>query len=102
MEKVIRNGKVAVLYSPGYGAGWYTWNNSHPECLFHPEIVALVEKGQTPDDRLCKTLFGDGFYCGGASDLKIKWLPVGTKFKINEYDGSESVQTIDTTDWETA
>jgi hypothetical protein len=26
MEKVIRDGKVAVLYSPGYGAGWYSWN----------------------------------------------------------------------------
>ena len=25
MEKVIRDGKVAVLYSPGYGAGWSTW-----------------------------------------------------------------------------
>ena len=26
MEKVIRDGKVAVLYSPGYGAGWsYSW-----------------------------------------------------------------------------
>ena len=24
MEKVIRDGKVAVLYSPGYGAGWTT------------------------------------------------------------------------------
>ena len=26
MEKVIRNGQVAVLYSPGFGAGWYSWN----------------------------------------------------------------------------
>ena len=26
MQKVIRDGKVAVLYSPGYGAGWYTWS----------------------------------------------------------------------------
>ena len=33
MNKVIRDGKVAVLYSPGYGAGWYSWNWNHPECV---------------------------------------------------------------------
>ena len=26
IEKVVRDGKVAVLVSPGYGAGWSTWN----------------------------------------------------------------------------
>ena len=26
MDKVIRDGKVAVLYSPGFGAGWSTWS----------------------------------------------------------------------------
>ena len=43
MYKVIRNAKIAVLVSPGYGAGWYSWNKSHPECLFDPEVVAWVE-----------------------------------------------------------
>jgi len=27
MTKYIRDGKVAVLYSPGFGAGWSTWND---------------------------------------------------------------------------
>ena len=27
MTKCIRDGKVAILYSPGYGAGWSTWND---------------------------------------------------------------------------
>jgi hypothetical protein len=26
VEKYIKDGKVAVLYSAGYGAGWSTWN----------------------------------------------------------------------------
>jgi hypothetical protein len=43
LKKVIRDGKVAVLYSPGFGAGWYSWNSSVPQCLFSPEIVAMVE-----------------------------------------------------------
>ena len=25
MNKVIRDGKVAVVVSPGFGAGWSTW-----------------------------------------------------------------------------
>ena len=25
MDKVVRDGLVAVLVSPGHGAGWYTW-----------------------------------------------------------------------------
>lgn len=48
MEKVIRDGKVAVLYSPGYGAGWSTWcynDDLVKTLLFHPLIVEKVESG---------------------------------------------------------
>ena len=31
-KKYIRDGQVAVIYSPGYGAGWSTWNE-HEELL---------------------------------------------------------------------
>ena len=34
MNKLIRDGMVAVLYSPDYGSGWYTWNQDDPEILF--------------------------------------------------------------------
>ena len=27
MEKIIRDGKVAVAVSYGFGAGWSTWND---------------------------------------------------------------------------
>lgn len=91
MEKVIRDGKVAVLVSPGYGAGWSTWapyDEIQERCLFDPLIVAWVEggkKGPVPIDHL-----GDDYlYDGGASDLEIFWVPVGVKFRIHEYDGHE-------------
>lgn len=42
-NKVIRDGKVAVVYSPGFGDGWYTWNMDCPELLFDPIIVQCVE-----------------------------------------------------------
>ena len=101
MEKVIRDGKVAVLYSPGYGAGWSTWcyNDALVETLlFHPLIVEKVESGleRTITTKWLVQQFGEEFedvYCGGACQLKIKWLLEGTAFRIDEYDGSEIVIT---------
>lgn len=93
MEKVIRDNKVAVLYSPGYGAGWYSWNDNNEECLFHPEIVQLVEENRHTEitKELCAKLFGDDFYCGGADQLEIMWLDKNALFQVGEYDGSESI-----------
>ena len=104
MEKVIKDGMVAVLYSPGYGAGWYSWEDVN-ECLFCPEIVNLIinhgeDKRLSSEliskiEGIAKSKWGDSFYCGGARDLTIKWLPVGCAFEVQEYDGYESIETID-------
>lgn len=96
MEKVIRNGNVAVLVSPGYGAGWYSWNQNYEELLFAPELVELVESGRASEitKELVNDLLGIDVYTGGAHSLRIEWLPVGTAFKIDEYDGSESIETL--------
>ena len=100
MEKVIRNGMVAVLYSPGYGAGWYSWN-SNKKLIFHPKLVDMVELGKQSKITE-KWLKEEGLisedeyvYCGGVEDLKIEWLPEGTAFTIDEYDGAESIQTVE-------
>jgi hypothetical protein len=104
MEKVIRNGQVAVLYSPGYGAGWYTWNPGIPGIVFHPTLVELVEQERSHEitQELCKSLLGlteDDHVCVlGASDLCLMWLPIGTPFRIEEYDGSESILTVNDLD----
>lgn len=42
-EKYIReDGKIAALYSPGFGAGWYSWNTQHEGLVFDAEIVRAV------------------------------------------------------------
>lgn len=95
MQKVIRDGKVAVIYSPGYGAGWTTW--SVPvEGAFHPELVEAIEREASEEElvEISKKLFGDEVYYGGADGLRIEWLPVGTAFRIEEYDGSEGIEII--------
>lgn len=103
MNKVIRDGKVAVLYSPGYGAGWYSLNRNQPERLFDPKIVAMIEAGQHDQlEAYCKTTYGTELYPGGAEQLKIEWLPVGTKFRIYEFDGHESIEYWQDLDWRVA
>lgn len=100
MGKVIRNGKVAVLYSPGYGAGWYTWHH-HKELLFNERIVELVEadKREEITEELCREILGlpgSDYVCTlGAHKLKIEWIDEGSPFKIDEHDGSESIATQD-------
>ena len=102
MNKVVENGLVAVLYSPGYGAGWSTWNYDHEldgTLLFHPSIVEMVRnnrQNEIDEDWLVKNL-GEEFryvYCGGAEQLEIEWWPEGTIFRVDEYDGSESITII--------
>jgi len=96
-EKVIKDGKVAVLYSPGFGAGWYTWNTDHREILFHPKIVEMVEAGRRSEinDEWIKENLGLDIYTGGADGLKIEWLAEGTAFHVEEYDGAETIRTLD-------
>ncbi len=93
VEKMIRDGKVAVLYSPGFGAGWSTWNTGHKEfLLFDRRLVKFVENKNF--DGLCdyiENLYDNHIYLGGAYDLQIAWLDEGTRFRIREYDGSESI-----------
>lgn len=96
MEKVIRDGKVAVIYSPGYGAGWYTWNTDYPEIIFHPKLVEMIETGrqrEITEEWVHSELGIRHVYCGG-NDLKIEWLDECTSFDISEYDGYEEVVTM--------
>lgn len=39
---------------------------------------------------------------GQLSELKITEVPKGTKYRIDEYDGFESVETIDSYEWSIA
>ena len=99
MRKLNENGKVAVLYSPDFGAGWYTWNQDHPEILFDPAMVKLVEKGQYDELATYVELKYPGIYTGGLSNLRVEWIEEGKKFRVVEYDGSESIEVQDDMDW---
>jgi hypothetical protein len=112
MDKVIRDGMVAVLYSPDFGAGWYTWNTEHPAMLYDPTVVKWVMDGkpygQKPSGvewvRLVDTLKEKypGCYLGGLRDLEIRWVSVGTRFYVDEYDGNETVVLEKDVEWQVA
>ena len=100
MNKVIRDGKVGVLVSPGFGAGFLTWG-APEEAIFDPKLIELVENEnyQEAVDYVEETYDA---YTGGVQDLQVVWLPEGTKFIIEEYDGSESIRTFEDLNWITA
>ena len=99
MMKLNENGNIAVLYSPGFGAGWYTWNQESPEIIFDPSIVKFVEKEKWEELKVYVELKYPEIYTGGMQDLKVEWIPEGTLFKINEYDGSESIELKENDNW---
>jgi hypothetical protein len=99
MEKVIRDGKVAILFSPGFGAGWYSWNQEHPEIVFDPMIVDCVEKKDMAKLETYIAMKYPEIYTGGLDDLTVKWISEGTLFRIHEYDGSESIEVKEDLDW---
>ena len=101
MDKVIRDGKVAVLVSLGCSAGWSTLvsevsDEYRDTYLFHPKLIQMVEEGrhrEITEEWMEKELGIKDATVIGRDGLYIKWVPVGTKFIIHVYDGHESLET---------
>jgi len=90
-------GLVAVLISSGFGAGWSTWAHDHERegLLFDSRLVDYVlAQGSEGLADYAESL-GYTSYTGGARDVQIEWLESGTRFYVEEYDGSESIRTFD-------
>lgn len=100
-KKVIRNNQVALLISSGKGGGWYTWNDyikDYEQLIFSPKVVEMVEQNRTNEINetwVKDNLELEGVYCGGIDGLTIKWLPIGTHFKIIDYEGKEELLTLE-------
>jgi len=101
MKKLIRDGKVAVLVSPGYGAGWYSWHRNE-ELLYDPSIVEWVEQQAFDKVLTYMELKHPDVYCGGLEDLEVNWVSTGDRFRIDEHDGAESLVLEKNEYWLTA
>lgn len=91
-------GDVAVLYSPGYGSGWSTWNLDHKAALlFEPVVAKWVIDGKPDADRqrvveYLETSYPGIFLGSGFERLEVGWLEPGTEFLVLEYDGYEEIR----------
>lgn len=129
MEKALellesKKGYTPVIYSPSYGAGFTTWNT---QLKPHDEIMirAIIEEGiitEVYDDggydddievkidkqSLAKIIEKLGYstehlYLGCCdNEFMIEFVKKGDLFRINEYDGSESIEVFNTDDYFTA
>lgn len=93
-------GCIAVLVSPGYGAGWSTWNDKR--LAYDRRIVEYILENGAPERNsteafksFVESLGYHDVYMGGAYQLEIKWAKPGSYIRINEYDGSEALEVLD-------
>ena len=115
VSKYEKNGKTAVLYSPGYGAGWSTWGEK--ELAYDRRVVEfwlehkddkefmnnISRTFDSDESRATEDIFQkwgyDHVYFGGFKNIVLEWVEKGVPFKINEYDGWESIEFCDDVDW---
>jgi|SRR5690606_10195187 len=89
LEKVVRNGKVAVVHSEL--ENWYTADEKYPQLIFSPKVVELVEAGMDhiiDEDWLFEEFGIKDTSISFPIDLCIEWVPEGTKFIISSSDYS--------------
>lgn len=101
------NGEIEFLVSYGYGAGWLTWNGYDYRLIFDKRIIDYLREHEDdrplPEDDEVKAFFKQlGYYdenhylyFGGFWKCQIESLPKGTIFRLDEYDGSESIEIYD-------
>lgn len=113
--------KYAVLVSGGFGASWSSWEGAALAYdkrvvefwLAHEydkEWMRTVTQSkysatkQSEANKEAETFFRSiGYdecpYMGGFNSIHLEWVPAGKMWKINEYDGSESLCFQEDYDW---
>lgn len=90
-NKLILDGRVAVIISPGFGAGFATWNRDYFEdLLFDKQLVlAIGSADKEAFDKRIEEIYPDAYY--HFEELQVQWVPEGELFYVDEYDGFESI-----------
>jgi hypothetical protein len=72
--------------------------------MFDPQLVDMIERGAAAEEvqNYCEEHYQNEHgtaYWGGVDDLVIKWIPEGSIFRIDEYDGAETIVLQDDDNW---
>lgn len=117
----------AVLVSPGWGAGWSTWDNEYGVKLATDKRIVQyiidcqkdkrkwdaswkcsnLSNGECVGEKGFTKFLGDigykadSIYLGGVRNIEVKKVNVHDKWRISEYDGWESLVIFseDNDDW---
>lgn len=106
MEKYYNDkGELGVLISPGWGAGWSTWQNNFYDNKEGEEKYAIaldkriiefwINHNYDKEEMryFLKSIGYDNVYMGGFDQLELIFVSKGQMFCIHEYDGNESLET---------
>lgn len=97
-----------IVISPGYGAGIASWADDELgyEVVENPAFVEYVENGGRDEDEARAILEAEGilkpddyFYFGGLRTAEV--VEVHGPYRITDYDGYESIETLDADVWRT-
>ncbi len=103
MNKVIKNGLVAVVLSKSYKSGWFTIHRTI-ELLYDPYVVNFIEKNPDFSESLeaayeleeyLDAAYGYRDYYGDVTDLKIKWVAENLSFIVKDIYGWETLIITD-------
>lgn len=108
-------GEKKLLYSPGFGSGWSTWNTqvAHEFATWAPliEAVEALKEGESIEEdhpavasliEHCRVKLNDQEFTGWLGELgslAVFTGDGGTQYTIVEYDGHEAVQAQDDFEW---
>ncbi len=108
MKKYQRDNKIAVIFSPGYGSGWYSWHKNE-ELLFDHALVTLIlqlYEGQRDEvtNEIIKLKI-DTYLSKKYPDITMRgpfaiaWIEKDEEFYIHEYDGFETIRLKKNMQW---
>ena len=96
--KYINNkSEIGVLVSRGWGAGWSTWHDYNDRDFFSMDktlVEMCLQEAKTEEVEAYLTSKDKDVYMGGWEDCRVTFLPPNTAFRINEFDGNETLWTI--------
>ncbi len=103
-NKVVHDDKIAILISPDYGLGWSTLcriKESKEKMIFDTDIISIL-LSDSINLNILKILIQKKYpniYVYDIEQLTVKWIPKGSIFIIDEYDGYESIKYYNEDDW---
>lgn len=108
--------KIAILVSPGFGAGWSTWSGKslaydkrviewwlthRDDSVYMRELDKFGDNSvKKATEKLFQSWGYDHVYFGGVNDIKeLIWIDCNRRFRITEYDGAEDIEFCDKVDY---